>query len=177
MASFPADCLCDFKHVFYNLLVEYNNTQSENCLVRPYSVIEKGVLREGFCFNEKVGPENKLAELYALHIRNARLDLEDKEKTLIKDLYKFYYRAGGAILSKYFDLNGKYGYLYQEIPLFVANESLEEADARIRAMKTKERNRSAATKPQYTPGTRQQLPATIRNIVSMDVDRPRANST
>jgi hypothetical protein len=156
--------------------VEYQNNPSDSCLVRPYSVIEKGVLREGFAFNEKAQPELRLAELYALHIRNARLDIEDKDKTLIKDLYKFYYRAGVALLSKYFDRSGKYGYLYQDIPLFVPGESLEEADARIRAMKTKERNRSAATKGTTYSSGRSPIPNTVKNIVQMDLDRPRSLS-
>jgi len=76
MQSFPVEKVTDFKHVIYNLLVEYHN--SGNPFVQPCYVVDSGVMRTGFRFNEKEEPEQKLPELYALHIKKARLEKRSK---------------------------------------------------------------------------------------------------
>jgi len=141
MASFPPESLQDFKHVLYNLLVEYHNTGSPNTFVQPCSWEEDGILRQGFRFNSRQNPEKKLPELYAQHIRKARLDCEDQSSVFIQDLYKYYLRACVELLSKYFEKRDKYTYLYDDIPLFVAQETLEQAEERIKTMKTRARKK------------------------------------
>ncbi len=69
----------------------------------------------------------------------ASLEKEDQESIFIQDLYKFYLRASVELLSKYFEKRDKYTYLYEDIALFIAGNSLEEAEERIRNMKTRAR--------------------------------------
>jgi len=141
MASFPPESLQDFKHVLYNLLVEQFNTQSGSAFVQPCSFDEEGVVRHGFRFNSRQNPEKKLPELYAQHIRKARLDCEDQNSVFIQDLYKYYLRACVELLSKYFEKRDKYTYLYDDIPLFVPGETLDQAEERIKTMKTRARKK------------------------------------
>jgi hypothetical protein len=141
MDAFPAEQVSDFKHVIYNLLVEFHNhpEKSDLAFVQPCTIEENGVLRTGFCFNQKQNPEKRLPELYAYHIRKARLELEDPNSIFIQDLYKFYLRASLELLSKYFEKRGKYTFLYEELPLFKPGCSLEEAEERIKNMRTRAR--------------------------------------
>jgi hypothetical protein len=44
-------------------------------------------------------------------------------------------------MSKYFEKKDKYTYLYDDTPLFVPNESLEQAAVRIRGMATRSRKK------------------------------------
>jgi hypothetical protein len=141
MASFPQESLQDFKHVLYNLLVEYHNNPSSSTFLQPCTMEEDGSIRHGFRFNSRQNPEKKLPELYAQHIRKARLDCEDQSSVFIQDLYKYYLRACVELLSKYFDKRDKYTYLYDDIPLFVPGESLEQAEERIKTMKTRARKK------------------------------------
>jgi len=141
MESFPEEKVSDFKHVIYNLLVAYFNdpSNSQNHFVLPIQFKENGQIRTGFKFNEGMEPEKKLPELYAQHIRKAFLEKEDQASIFIQDLYKFYLRASVELLSKYFEKRDKYTYLYEDIPLFTPGNSLEEAEERIRNMKTRAR--------------------------------------
>ena len=107
----------------------------------PCTLEENGVIRHGFCFNEAENPEKKLPELYAQHIRKARLDQEDISSVFVHDLYKFYLRASVELLSKYFEKRDKYTYLYEDTPLFVPNDTLDHAEERIRNMKTRARKK------------------------------------
>jgi len=141
MANFPPESLQDFKHVLYNLLVEYHNNPSSSTFLQPCTMEEDGIIRHGFRFNSRQNPEKKLPELYAQHIRKARLDCEDQSSVFIQDLYKYYLRACVELLSKYFDKRDKYTYLYDDIPLFVPGESLEQAEERIKTMKTRARKK------------------------------------
>lgn len=107
-----------------------------------------GSTRHGFCFNERANPDKKLAELYAQHIRKGKLEDEDYNNVFIQDLYKFYLRACVELLAKYFEktTRDKYTFLYDDdTPLFVAGGSLEEAEERIKHMKTRARKRKAST--------------------------------
>jgi len=141
MAMFPPEKVNDFKHVIYNLLVEnFNNAQKFN-FVQPCTIEENGVVRTGFCFNESENPEKKLPELYAQHIRKARLEQEDISSVFVHDLYKFYLRASVELLSKYFEKRDKYTYLYEDTPLFVPGGNLDQAEERIRNMKTRARKK------------------------------------
>lgn len=131
----------DFKHVIYNLLVDNHNNPEKFSFVQPCAIKEKGDTKIGFCFNEKENPDKKLPELYALHIRKARLDMEDASSVFIQDLYKYYLRACVELLSKYFEKIDKYTYLYEDLQLFIPNGSLEEAEQRMKAMKTRSRKK------------------------------------
>jgi len=141
MQPFPLEKVNDFKHVIYNLLVENHNNPHKSNFVQPCTIEENGVVRTGFCFNEAENPEKKLPELYAQHIRKARLDQEDISSVFVHDLYKFYLRASVELLSKYFEKRDKYTYLYEDVPLFMANGTLEQAEERIRNMKTRARKK------------------------------------
>jgi len=141
MQAFPIEKVNDFKHVIYNLLVENHNNPHKSNFVQPCTLEESGVIRHGFCFNEAENPEKKLPELYAQHIRKARLDQEDISSVFVHDLYKFYLRASVELLSKYFEKRDKYTYLYEDVPLFVPNGTLEQAEERIRNMRTRARKK------------------------------------
>jgi hypothetical protein len=141
MAMFPPEKVNDFKHVIYNLLVENFNNPQKHSFVQPCTIEENGVVRTGFCFNESENPERKLPELYAQHIRKARLDQEDISSVFVHDLYKFYLRASVELLSKYFEKRDKYTYLYEDTPLFVPGGNLDQAEERIRNMKTRARKK------------------------------------
>jgi len=141
MESFVPEKVTDFKHVIYNLLVDNHNNPEKFSFVQPCAIKEKGITKIGFCFNEKENPDKKLPELYALHIRKARLDLEDSSSVFIQDLYKYYLRACVELLSKYFEKLDKYTYLYEDLQLFIPNGSLEEAEQRMKAMKTRSRKK------------------------------------
>jgi len=141
MQAFPIEKVNDFKHVIYNLLVENHNSPHKSNFVQPCTMEENGVIRHGFCFNEAENPEKKLPELYAQHIRKARLDQEDISSVFVHDLYKFYLRASVELLSKYFEKRDKYTYLYEDVPLFVPNGTMEQAEERIRNMKTRARKK------------------------------------
>jgi hypothetical protein len=141
MESFVPEKVTDFKHVIYNLLVDNHNNPEKFTFVQPCSIKEKGQTKIGFCFNEKENPDKKLPELYALHIRKARLDMEDSTSVFIQDLYKYYLRACVELLSKYFEKLDKYTYLYEDIHLFLPNGSLEEAEQRMKSMKTRSRKK------------------------------------
>ena len=146
MEKFAEDKLSDFKRVIYNLLVEHhnqcllNNTDQIDAFVLPIKIQEGEKVRHGFQFNESHGPDKKLPELYAKHIRNAHLEKEDSSSVFIQDLYRFYMRACLELLGKYFDKRGKFTFLYdEETPLFVPGHSLAQAEVRIRSMKTRAR--------------------------------------
>lgn len=141
MESFVPEKVTDFKHVIYNLLVDNHNNPDKFTFVQPCCINEKGQRKIGFCFNEKENPDKKLPELYALHIRKARLDMEDSTSVFIQDLYKYYLRACVELLSKYFEKLDKYTYLYEDIHLFLPNGSLEEAEQRMKSMKTRSRKK------------------------------------
>jgi len=144
MALFPPEKVNDFKHVIYNLLVENFNNPQKHSFVQPCNIEENGVVRTGFCFNENENPEKKLPELYAQHIRKARLEQEDISSVFVHDLYKFYLRASVELLSKYFEKRDKYTYLYEDTPLFVPGGNLDQAEERIRNMKTRARKKRKA---------------------------------
>jgi len=147
MDRFPSEKVNDFKHVIYNMLVDNHNNPKINSFIRPCTIVEDGVIRTGFCFNEEENPDKKLPEMYAQHIRKARLDLENQQSVFIQDLYKFYLRACVELLSKYFEKRDKYTYLYEDIPLFIPNSSLEEAEERIKNMKSRARKKRKAPAP------------------------------
>jgi len=141
MDSFVPEKVTDFKHVIYNLLVDNHNFPDKFTFVQPCTIKEKGQTKCGFCFNEKENPDKKLPEMYALHIRKARLDLEDSSSVFIQDLYKYYLRACVELLSKYFEKLDKYTYLYEDIHLFIPNGTIEEAEQRMKSMKTRSRKK------------------------------------
>lgn len=137
MEKFSPEKVVDFKHVVYNLLVDYFNDPINGSFAQPLQVEEKGVKRHGFCFNPELHPEKRIPELYSEYIRKDRLDLQDSRCVCIQDLYKFYFRAAMELLGKYFTKHGKYAFLYKEVPLFVSEGSLEDASARIKQIKPK----------------------------------------
>jgi hypothetical protein len=44
-------------------------------------------------------------------------------------------------MSKYFEKRDKYTFLYDDVPLFVPNEGLEEAEIRLKSMKSRARKK------------------------------------
>jgi len=143
MDYFPEEKVTDFKHIIYNLLVESNNKGGKNSFVSACQIVDfDGRIRSGFYFNEALQPDKRLPEMYAQYIRKApQLEMENQSSIFIQDLYKFYLRACVELLSKYFDKRGKYTYLYDDTPLFVEGGSLEEAEERIKHMKTRARKK------------------------------------
>jgi len=143
MDIFPPSSINDFKHVLYNLLVENHNNPLTCSFLQPFSCVDEktGKSKDGFRFNSMENPDKKLPELYAHHIKKARLDWEDSSSVFIQDLYRYYMRACVELMSKYFEKKDKYSYLYDEVPLFVPNESLEEAETRLKGMKSRARMR------------------------------------
>jgi hypothetical protein len=144
MKSFSPEQLTDIKHVIYNLLVDNYNDPINNTFVQPFKIKLNNTYRYGFFFNEKENLEKRLAELYAWHVKKGRLDLENYNSSFVKDLYKFYLRAFIELLAKYFEKcpNKKYAFLYDNNePLFIPGESLENAEIRIKNMKTRLRKK------------------------------------
>lgn len=139
---FPSHNLHDFKHVLYNLTAEAHNDTSGSTFLQPVTMEEGGRTRNGFRFNKNHMPEKKLPELYAQHIRKSRLDQQDQSSVFIQDLYKFYLRACVELLSKYFEKRDKWTYLYDEVPLFVPGETLDDAQNRLKGLQTRARKRS-----------------------------------
>jgi len=90
MDVFPPSGINDFKHVLYNLLVENHNSPLTCSFLQPYSYVDEktGKKKEGFRFNSMENPDKKLPELYAHHIKKARLDWEDSSSVFIQDLYR-----------------------------------------------------------------------------------------
>jgi len=139
MESFTAERVGDFKHLIYNLLVENYNHPEKETFVQPCTVLDNGEQREGFRFDENDNPEKKLPILYAKHVRKANLQQEDQNSIFIQDLYKFYLRASLELLSKYFEKQDRFTFLYDDIPLFVPGGGLEDAEERIGKMSTRQR--------------------------------------
>eukprot|EP01118_Nematostelium_gracile_P016039 TRINITY_DN655_c0_g1_i1.p1 TRINITY_DN655_c0_g1~~TRINITY_DN655_c0_g1_i1.p1 ORF type:complete len:264 (+),score=58.75 TRINITY_DN655_c0_g1_i1:472-1263(+) len=144
MEKFPLDKVSDFKHVIYNLLVDHHNDPELVPFIEPVSILLDGEQRTGFRFPETYAPEKKLPELYAQHIRRARLDLEHQDSIFIQDLYKFYLRAVLELLAKYFEKCDKYTFLDDDAPLFIPGTSIKEAEARMKTMRTRARKRKSA---------------------------------
>lgn len=131
------------------MLVENYNDPTKQTFVLPVRFVEKGVLRTGFRFNTAENPEKKIPELYAMHIRKSQLEKEDSASVFVQDLYKFYYRASMELLSKYFEKRDKFTFLDEDVPLFVPEGSLEEAETRLKQIKTrarKKRSRASTNK-------------------------------
>jgi hypothetical protein len=139
MELFPRASVTDFKRLVYNLLVE--NFNSGNLLAHPCQIKHKGVSRNGFRFEEKGNPEKWLPEMYAEHMRNAKLPDAKLASVFVQDLYKFYFRASVELLSKYFEKYDKFTYLYDDTPLFVPNGTLKEAEERMKNMKSRSRKK------------------------------------
>jgi len=146
MEKFPLDKVSDFKHVIYNLLVDHFNDPASTPFVEPVTIVLDGEVRTGFRFPDPCNPDKKLPELYAQHIRRARLDLENQDSIFIQDLYKFYLRACLELLAKYFEKCDKYTFLDDGVPLFVAGTSLKEAETRMKTMRTRARKRKSAAR-------------------------------
>jgi len=151
MEKFPLDKVSDFKHVIYNLLVDHYNNPELVPFIEPVQIVLDGEVRTGFRFPENYNPEKKLPELYAQHIRRARLDLENQDSIFIQDLYKFYLRAVLELLAKYFEKCDKYTFLDDDAPLFVPGTSLKEVEARMKTMRTRARKRKSASRESKKP--------------------------
>jgi len=147
MECFSEEKVTDLKHVVYNELVK--NFNNQGFFAQPCTLVSKDKVdvRQGFRFNEAENPEEKLPEMYACYIKKAKLELEVQAAIFRKDLYKFYLRACLELLSKYFEKVDKFTFLYEvgDEPLFVPNGSLEDAQRRIRRMKTRARKRKPSS--------------------------------
>jgi len=151
MDKFPMDKVSDFKHVIYNLLVDHFNDPSSTPYVEPVTIVLDGEVRTGFRFPDAYNPDKKLPELYAQHIRRARLDLENQDSIFIQDLYKFYLRACLELLAKYFEKCDKYTFLDDGVPLFIAGTSVKDAEMRMKTMRTRARKRKSALREAKKP--------------------------
>jgi hypothetical protein len=78
MESFPTEEVTDFKHLIYNLLVDYYNSTLQNNpnnnpaikITSPCCITDAtGKLRQGFRFMEKNNPEKRIPELYVQHLK------------------------------------------------------------------------------------------------------------
>lgn len=123
------------------MLVENYNDPSKQTFVLPVRFIEKGIVRTGFRFNISQNPEKKIPELYAMHIRKSQLDKEDPSSVFVQDLYKFYYRASMELLSKYFEKRDKFTFLDEDVPLFIPNGNVQEAEIRLKQIKSRARKK------------------------------------
>jgi len=142
MKAFSAAQVSDWKHVLYNLLVEsHNNDNNTGCLVSPVEVLHAGQKRQGFSFNPNLQPRKKIAELYAHHVRKETLEQQDPKSNFTEDLYKYYLRCAYQLMCKYFMKVGPFTYVYEEVPLFIAGESLADAEDRLRNIDTKHRRK------------------------------------
>jgi len=142
MKAFSAAQVSDWKHVLYNLLVEsHNNENNSGCLVSPVEVLHAGQKRQGFSFNPNLQPRKKIAELYAHHVRKETLEQQDPKSNFTEDLYKYYLRCAYQLMCKYFMKVGPFTYVYEEVPLFIAGETLADAEDRLRNIDTKHRRK------------------------------------
>jgi len=142
MKQFSAAQVSDWKHVLYNLLVEsHNSDNNSGCLVCPVEVLHVGQKRQGFSFNPNLQPRKKIAELYAHHVRKETLEQQDPKSNFTEDLYKYYLRCAYQLMCKYFMKVGPFTYIYEEVPLFIAGESLADAEDRLRNIDTKHRRK------------------------------------
>jgi len=140
MRKFSQEGIIDFKHLIYNLLVDNFNDPENYTFAQPITMeLPNGVTRRGFKFNILENPEKRLPELYAKHIRKADLQKENHSSPFIQDLYKYYLRACVELLSKYFIKHDRHTFLYDDVPLFIAGGSLEEAEYRMSKMGTIQR--------------------------------------
>jgi len=153
MKMFGQDDTTDFKRVLYNMLVlEHNKKVNQKNRTDPWflsqiSLNYLGSTKNGFCFNREIDPMKTMAELYAFYLRSERLDVLDISSLLVQDLYKFYARSCVELLRKYFIKIDDYTYLYADnnLPLFVAEETLEQATKRIKKITPKKsRKRSSS---------------------------------
>jgi len=140
MDRFAEEQIRDFKHVVYNLLVDTYN-EAATPVISTCTVVEDGAIRNGFRLTYPDKASKRLSELYAQHVRKARLDNQDPTSVFTQDLYKFYFRACIELLSKYFQKKDKFTYLYDDVPLFVPGGSLIDAEKRIRNMVSRSRKR------------------------------------
>jgi len=143
-----------WKHVIYNLLVDnHNDPQDHFCY--PYVIRglnEKHEIEErfGFRFDIKYDPAKKLAELWAGHEKNKSLEDTILPTTFKQDLYKYYLRAALDLLAKYFIKHDRFTFLYDGVPLFVPNGSLDEALTRIKSISARNRKTNKPTKSKAT---------------------------
>eukprot|EP01118_Nematostelium_gracile_P003620 TRINITY_DN1418_c0_g1_i1.p1 TRINITY_DN1418_c0_g1~~TRINITY_DN1418_c0_g1_i1.p1 ORF type:complete len:243 (+),score=45.61 TRINITY_DN1418_c0_g1_i1:68-730(+) len=162
MEYFPPEKVDNFKHVIYNLLVEhYNSKFPDSCLVAPCVIMIDNQRINGFQFLKSQNPDKKIPELYAIHARNARLDLQSPDSVFIQDCYKFYLRSALELLGKYFTKSpilpesARYAYIYDDdCPLFIPGGSLKDAEERITKMKTRARKRSDSNGTKNPPKSR-----------------------
>jgi len=144
-----------WKHVIYNLLVDNHNNPNLHHFCVPYQhrfLNKKGELeeRKGFRFDVTQSPQKKLAELWAEHEKEKKLEDIELPQIFKDDLYKYYLRACLDLLAKYFIKQDKFTFMYDDIPLFVPNGSLDDALARIKIICA--RNRKAKKEKDNSSG-------------------------
>jgi len=149
MDRIPSCQVTHWKHVIYNLLVDNHNDPVQSKFCAPYSVRffnDQNVAYErlGFRFNLQQNPAKRLAELWAFHEKRKDLEQTNLAPVFKSDLYKFYLRACLDLLAKYFTKHDKYTFLYEDIPLFVPNRSLEDALVRLKKLPAKSRKTDSA---------------------------------
>eukprot|EP01119_Soliformovum_irregulare_P001400 TRINITY_DN11102_c0_g1_i1.p1 TRINITY_DN11102_c0_g1~~TRINITY_DN11102_c0_g1_i1.p1 ORF type:complete len:270 (+),score=30.82 TRINITY_DN11102_c0_g1_i1:700-1509(+) len=129
-----------WKHVIYNLLVSHHNSRvgiASPCTIQ----MRDGTLRDGFKFDPSQEPKKYLAELYASHVKHIDLPTLDTRTCNVADLYKKYLRAALQLMSKYFGKAANWTYVYDSIPLFIPNETLEEAKDRLKLIGPRKRTK------------------------------------
>lgn len=142
MEKFPPYQIVDFKHVIYNLLVDQHNNPDVPSFIVPIRIEgTDGTVRTGFRFETNQDPEKNLAKLYAKFVRKVDLERENLHSIVAQDLCKYYFRSTLELLAKYFEKKDKLTFLDQDVPLFIAGGSLDEADLRLRNIKVRSRKR------------------------------------
>jgi len=144
MEKIPLHQVTHWKHVIYNELVDNHNNPDTNHFCTPYQnrfLNQRGELedRKGFRFDVSQAPQRRLAELWAQHEKSKKLEDTMLPQIFKEDLYKFYLRACLDLLAKYFIKQDKFTFVYDDVPLFVPNGSLDDALARIKTISARSR--------------------------------------
>lgn len=98
MESFLPEQVSDWKHAIYNFLVENHNSADKNTLVIPCIIEEGGHVRHGFILNPELDPKRRIAELYALHVRKAPLNIQKENSAFVEDIYRYYHRDRKSVV-------------------------------------------------------------------------------
>eukprot|EP01119_Soliformovum_irregulare_P001888 TRINITY_DN11731_c0_g1_i1.p1 TRINITY_DN11731_c0_g1~~TRINITY_DN11731_c0_g1_i1.p1 ORF type:complete len:273 (+),score=36.13 TRINITY_DN11731_c0_g1_i1:89-820(+) len=126
-----------WKRVLYNLLVENHNSQDKKTLLNPCNVVMQGITRGGFYFNASLNPEQRLPELYSVHVKHIDLTKLDSKNPSLEGYYKKYWRAALQFISKYFGKACEWTYVYGDVPLFIPNEDVADAEKRLKLIKSR----------------------------------------
>eukprot|EP01119_Soliformovum_irregulare_P007245 TRINITY_DN19648_c0_g1_i1.p1 TRINITY_DN19648_c0_g1~~TRINITY_DN19648_c0_g1_i1.p1 ORF type:complete len:183 (+),score=32.23 TRINITY_DN19648_c0_g1_i1:155-703(+) len=131
--------LTDWKHVMYNQMVLSYNYPERQTLIHPCDISHQGNYHLGFVINCDIDYKMELAELFAIYNKQRSLKHSNLKPNYREDLTNYYYKCVTQLMSKYFTRIGQGTYIYEEMPLFVAGESIQDARVRLATLGTKQR--------------------------------------